>query len=98
MIFTIPDTPYRIAKLDDLNWCIQERHVRGPESKNAGEEWWGNLSYHRTCAQACATLARDYAQSETLAGYGEELDRIATRLVRAVDAQEDDLQERLRHQ
>ena len=71
---------YRFAKLDDLNWCIQEGKVvkvsKTPEL--IGTIRWENISYHRDLAQACTRLAKtlsDESLCDTLQCYADTLKR-----------------------
>ncbi len=71
---------YRFAKLDDLNWAIQEGKVI-KESKNPeliGTTRWENISYHLDLAQACTRLAKtltDESLCDTLQDYSDTLKR-----------------------
>ena len=85
MIIQINDK-YRIERLDDLNYCIQQVAFAKKDGKTykKGEAYWTNKSYHPTVGAACkyfATVtAQDDPEAPTLAEYGELLEARADHL------------------
>jgi len=86
MIIPINDD-YQIAKIDDMNWCIQQRRV-AESGKSAGEARWVSTHYYMTVAQCCKRLAltiADSADATTLHDYAAELHKITREMVRRVE-------------
>ena len=100
-VIELPGTPYRIAKLDDLNWCIQRLYTvpatnakTGKPNATAGAEGCENLSYHPTLGKACKYLAGHLADEgesgsddliDTLETYANRLRRIGQEIEDAVN-------------
>jgi len=72
---------YRLSKIDDLNWAIQEATTIKDSKKNPelnGTIKWSNISYHGSLAMACTRLAKnitDEVTVQTLNEYAEVLKR-----------------------
>lgn len=46
---------YRIRKLDEYNWCLDERRI-GKSGKAKGKERWRNRAYYSKLEQAAVKL------------------------------------------
>lgn len=74
-IFPIPDTPYIIAHMDDLNWTVQETRVV-QKGDNAGKETIVTRSYHATLGQALRAVAFLITDAEIVADIESYIDRL----------------------
>lgn len=100
-VIDLPGTPYRIAKLDDINWAIVRDWIipavnekTGKPNATAGEQRSENLSYHPTLGKACKYLAGHLADEgeagsedliDTLETYANRLRRIGQEIEDAVN-------------
>jgi hypothetical protein len=90
MIIQINDK-FRINRLDDLNWAVDELKTRKKDGKNhkAGDTYWEHQTYHANCGAACVyyihTHCEDSQEEATLAEYAEILKRRATDLKRTIN-------------
>ena len=81
MIIKVNDE-YQIAKIDDMNWCIQKLRI------SAGEARWVSTHYYMTVAQCAKRLAltiADSADATTLHDYAAELHKITREMVKRVE-------------
>ncbi len=46
---------YRVTS-DTICFTVEERHIRGEESKNPGEEYWRPISFHPSLESVFASL------------------------------------------
>lgn len=92
MIISVTDK-YRLRKLDDLNWAIEERKVSGTKAKVAGNESWKPFWYSLNLSQAAKRLARLLTDEmdgsdvpATLQEYSIALDKQIDHLVERIEA------------
>jgi hypothetical protein len=97
MLIRLTDT-YQISADGAYNFILQRRAVRGPESKNPGEEYWVPVGYFPSLAGCLSRALDDYQiRSETvgLQALRDELQAFTKQTLHALKGFEKELNEHL---